>query len=54
MREFYEDLLDEEDALWEQAYEWALQRAREEGDVDPDDDDRIFAWVDEYYEYLKG
>ena len=45
----------EEEYLWNEAYEWACQRAREEGDVDPDyDEELIFTWADEYYEYLKG
>ena len=44
---------DEDRYLWEEAYEWACQRAREEGDVDPDyDEDLIYAWADEYYDYL--
>ena len=37
---------------WDQAYDMACQRAREEGDVDPDDPDGeefIFAWAEEYY-----
>lgn len=37
----------------EEAYEWAYQRAHEEGDVDIDNDYVIIeAWVDEYYDYL--
>lgn len=39
--------------LWEEAYEWACQRAREEGDVDIDRDYAIMeAWQEEYYNYL--
>ena len=44
-----------EEAIWEEAYEWACQRACEEGDVDIDRDYSIIdAWAEEYYEYLKG
>lgn len=40
-------------ALYEEAYEWACQRAREEGDVDIDYDYPIMeAWQDEYYKQL--
>lgn len=47
--------MQEDDDLWDVAYEWALRRAREEGDVDPDyNDDIIYAWTEEYYNYLKG
>lgn len=46
-------LNDRENDLWDEAYEWAYQRAREEGDVDLDrDDDIIDAWAQEYYDYL--
>ena len=46
---------DEENYMWDQAYEWAYQRAREEGDVDIDrDEDLIDACAQEYYNYLKG
>lgn len=42
-----------DDALMEEAYEWAYQRAREEGDVDIDrEDDLIDYWAEEYYNYL--
>ena len=45
---------EEENYLWDEAYEWAYQRAREEGDVDIDhDEDLIDAWAAEYYEDLK-
>lgn len=41
--------------MWDEAYEWAYQRANEEGDIDIDyDSDIIDAWAEEYYEYLKG
>jgi len=44
---------DENDPLWEEAYELAYQRAREEGDVDLDyDEDLIHAWAEDYYDYL--
>ena len=44
---------DPNDALWDEAYEWAYQRASEEGDVDIDrDDELIHAWTEEYYEYM--
>ena len=44
----------EEQYLWNKAYEWAYQRAREEGDVDIDRyEDLIDAWAAEYYESLK-
>jgi len=40
---------------WDEAMDWAYQRAREEGDVDLDyDEEIIFAWAEEYYYYLKG
>ena len=46
---------DEEDYLWEQAYDLAYQRASEEGDVDLDrDEELVDAWADEYYKHLKG
>jgi hypothetical protein len=42
-----------DDAIWEEAYEWALLRATEEGDVDIDYDyDIIERWMDEYYNYI--
>jgi hypothetical protein len=46
----------EEEYLWNKAYEWAYQRAREEGDVDIDhDEDLIDAWAAEYYkDLMKG
>jgi hypothetical protein len=38
---------------WDEAMEYARQRANEEGDVDLDyDEDLIFAWAEEYYDYL--
>ena len=38
---------------WYEAYEWAYQRAREEGDVDIDRDYTIIdRWAAEYYEDL--
>ena len=41
------------EALWDEAYEYAYQRAREEGDVDLDYDyDIIDRWAEEYYDYL--
>ena len=41
------------DALWDAAYEWAYQRANEEGDVDIDKDYNIIdAWAEEYYNYF--
>lgn len=44
-----------EEALWEEAYQWAYQHAREVGDVDLDyDDDLIDAWAEEYFDDLKG
>ena len=44
---------DFETDLWEEAYELACQRAREEGDVDIDRDYTLMeAWTDEYYEAL--
>ena len=50
-----EYISDEDRYLWDEAYEWACQRASEEGDVDLDyDEELIFAWADEYYNYLKG
>ena len=44
-----------EQILWEEAYECAYQRAREEGDVDIEYDYPIIeAWTEEYYyELLK-
>lgn len=40
--------------LWDEAYELALERANEEGDVDIDyDEELISAWAKEYYDYLK-
>ena len=49
MREYIND----NDALWDEAYEWAYQRANEEGDVDLDYDyDIIDKWAEEYYDYL--
>lgn len=40
--------------LWDEAYEWALERANEEGDVDIDyDEELISAWAKEHYDYLK-
>ena len=48
MKVFYDD-----QDLWDEAYEWAYQRAAEEGDVDIDDDYEIVdAWAEEYYNYL--
>lgn len=45
-----EELNDLRDALREEAYEWAYQRAREEGDVDIDYDYEILErWHEEYY-----
>ena len=44
--------IDIESDEWNEAYEYACQRAREEGDIDPDDPDDeelIFAWADDYY-----
>ena len=42
-----------DDVIWEEAYEWALLRATEEGDVDIDYDyDIIERWMDEYYNYI--
>lgn len=39
--------------LWDQACDWAYQRASEEGDVDLDyDDDLIGKWAEEYYSFL--
>lgn len=39
--------------LREEAYEWACQRANEEGDVDIDRDYEIMeAWEEEYYQEL--
>ena len=44
---------DEDRYLWEEAYDWAYQRANEEGDVDLDyDDDLIGKWAEEYYSFL--
>lgn len=44
---------DEENYLWDEAYEWAYQRANEEGDVDIDrEDELIHKWAEEYYDYL--
>ena len=41
------------DPLWEEAYDLARQRAREEGDVDLDhDEDLIERWAQEYYDDL--
>lgn len=38
---------------WEEAYEWACQRAREEGDVDIDHDYEIIeAWQEKHYEWI--
>ena len=43
---------DPNDALWNEAYEYAYQRAQEEGDVDLDyDDELIHAWAEDYYRY---
>ena len=44
------------DELINEAYEWAYQRANEEGDVDIDRDyDIIERWIDEYIAlYLSG
>ena len=40
--------------LWDEAYDLACQRAREEGDVDPERDYDLFEkWVQEYYEDLR-
>lgn len=45
--------IDTESSAWDEAMDWAYQRAREEGDVDPDyDEELIFAWAEEYYDYL--
>lgn len=45
-----DDLNDLRDALQEEAYAWACQRAREEGDVDIDRDYSIMEkWQEEYY-----
>jgi len=47
--------IDVDSPEWDEAYEWACQRAREEGDVDPDypdGEELIFAWAEEYYNYL--
>ena len=44
--------IDTQSAEWDEAYDMAYQRAREEGDVDPDDsygEELIFAWAEEYY-----
>jgi len=39
--------------LREEAYEWACQRANEEGDVDIDRDYELMeAWEEEYYQEL--
>lgn len=36
--------------IWEDAYEYALQRAREEGDVNPDVDYKIIEfWEKQYF-----
>ena len=46
---------DPNDALWDEAYEWAYVRAAEEGDVDVERDYEIIeSWVEEYYNYMKG
>ena len=48
-----EELNDLRNALREKAYEWACQRAREEGDVDIDRDYTIMdAWEEEYYVFF--
>ena len=40
-----------DEIAWEEAYELALIRAREEGDVDIDHDyDLIERWAQEYYD----
>lgn len=44
---------DPRNALLHEAYEWAYQRANEEGDVDPERDYVIMeAWAAEQYLYL--
>ena len=46
---------DDDQELWDEAYDWAYQRANEEGDVDLNyDDDLIAHWAEEYYDYMKG
>ena len=48
-----EDSMDIRSELYEEAYEWACQRATEEGDVDIDRDYKIMeSWQEEYYQYL--
>lgn len=47
------DSMELHQALYDEAYELACQRAREEGDVDIDYDYEIMeAWTDEYYKVL--
>lgn len=42
-----------DEALMEEAYRWAVQRAQEEGDVDIDRDYVIMEkWQEEYYQWL--
>lgn len=46
---------DQMDAMWDEAMEYARQRAREEGDVDLDKDEELVdKWAEEYYNYLRG
>ena len=49
MRQKMQFEYDPNDKLWDEAYEWAYQRAREEGDTD---EDLIDGWAEEYYEYM--
>lgn len=45
--------MDTRSELYEKAYEWACQRADEEGDIDIDRDyETMEAWQEEYYQYL--
>lgn len=44
------DVNDIRERLWEEACEWARQRAREKGDVNLDrDEELIWKWQEEYY-----
>ena len=45
--------IDVESSAWDEAMDWAYQRAIEEGDIDFDyDEELIFTWAEEYYNYL--